>query len=145
MTGQRLFWIDDRYADLPRDDIAPAPSAAPPGGWPPRRSPIPGWCGGTWRVLSAGCVRNTWDRSLTARVRPAPPPAALAASREWWRDRGWQGRPEIFGQFVEPAEQDLAKAPHLRATVQVDAPVPLDPCPPPRTRGRPRPSTVRWR
>ncbi|MFB4315524.1 hypothetical protein [Actinomadura sp. 21ATH] len=79
------------------------------------------------RILSAECVRNAWDGSMTARVTlVSPPPAALTTSREWWRDRGWQGWPEIFGQFVEPAERDVAKAPHLRATLQVEAPVPLD-------------------
>ncbi|MFC5753676.1 hypothetical protein [Actinomadura rugatobispora] len=150
MAGHRAFWVDDRYDrergrgggagryagrfwdeigefDGAWGDIAPVTFCC--AAWRVATPPVtdPGLVRWHRRILSAKCVRNTWDGSLTARVRlVAPLPAPLAASREWWRDRGWQGWPEIFGQFVKPAEQDLAKAPHLRATVQVDAPVPLD-------------------
>ncbi|MDL4776366.1 MULTISPECIES: hypothetical protein [Thermomonosporaceae] len=148
MNGQRAFWTDDRYdrerarggagryAERLRDnvgefgaawgDIAPVEFAC--AAWRVATPPLtsPGYVRWHRRVLSATCVRNTWDGSLTARVRlVSPPPAPLTVSRTWWRDRGWQGWPEVFGQFVEPAEQDLAKAPHLRASLEMDAPVPL--------------------
>ena len=108
-------------------DIAPVAFCC--AAWRVATPPIsePGFVRWHRRVLSASLVRNTWDGSPTARIAlAAPPPAALAASRDWWRDRGRQGRPEVLGQFVEPAERDLAKVPYLRTTVRVDAPVPLD-------------------
>lgn len=152
MAGQQVFWIDGR-ADRERardgvshyservwenigefdgvwGDIAPVAFAC--AAWriatPPLTSPgVVRW---HRRILSASCVRNGWDGSLTARVTLVSPlPAALTVSRDWWRDRGWRGWPEIFGQFVEPAEQDLAKVPHLRPTLLVDAPVPLEDLP----------------
>lgn len=51
-------------------------------------------------------------------------------SRTWWRDRGWLGWQETFGQYVEPTQQDLARIPFLRASLLVEAPVPLDDLPP---------------
>jgi len=82
------------------------------------------------RVLDATCVRNSWDGTLTVQAQLVSPwPAALTWSRDWWRDRGWRDWPEVFGQFVEPAEQDLAKIPYVRATLRIDAPVPLDDLP----------------
>jgi hypothetical protein len=32
----------------------------------------------------------------------------------------------MFGQFVQPTERDLTRTPHLRASLLVEAPVPLD-------------------
>ncbi|HTJ38211.1 MAG TPA: hypothetical protein VL738_33660, partial [Dactylosporangium sp.] len=37
--------------------------------------------------------------------------------------RGW---PELFGQFVQPSDRDVSRNPHLRATLLVEAPLPLD-------------------
>ena len=73
---------------------------------------------------------ETWDGSLTARVTMASPlPAALSTSKAWWRDRGWQEWPQVFGQFVEPAQRDLAKYPFIRPVLHLDLPVPLDDLP----------------
>ncbi|GAA3987295.1 hypothetical protein GCM10023085_81710 [Actinomadura viridis] len=149
MTGRQAFWLDERFdreratlgtglyaerlwANLGEfdgawGDIAPVTFCC--AAWRVATPPFmePGYVRWHRRILEASCVRNTWDGSMTAQVTlVSPPPASLTGSREWWRDRGWQGWPEVFGQFVEPAEQDLAKAPHLRATLRVDAPVPLD-------------------
>jgi hypothetical protein len=78
------------------------------------------------RIIAATCRRNEWDGGLTAELRLASPlPAELAASREWWHDRGWRGWQEVFGQYVEPAEQDLAKSPYVRASLLIQAPLPL--------------------
>lgn len=86
----------------------------------------PGYVRWHRRVLSATCDRNSWDGGLTARVQLVSPlPAELTWSRQWWRDRGWRDWPQTFGQFVAPAEQDVARSPHLRGTLIVDAPLPL--------------------
>ena len=83
------------------------------------------------RILDAVCMRNGWDGGLTARVRIVSPwPAALTASRDWWHDRGWRDWPEVFGQFVEPAEESLSRVPYLRASLLVEAPVSLVELPP---------------
>lgn len=83
------------------------------------------------RVIAAELTRNAYDGGLTATVLLAVPwPPALHTSRVWARDRGWRGWPEAFGQFVDPTDQDLARAPHLRASLRVDAPLPLDGLPP---------------
>ncbi|MDA0637632.1 hypothetical protein OUY22_29850 [Nonomuraea sp. MCN248] len=143
----RAFWIDQQF-DRDRDgryavhvrknldafdwgDIAPVRFAC--AAWelatPPSLSP--GYVRWDRRVLEATCVRNTWDGSLTARVRLVSPlPAQLTSSRAWWRDRGWLGWQEMFGQYVEPSQQDLARHPFLRAGLLVEAPVPLDDLPP---------------
>jgi hypothetical protein len=60
----------------------------------------------------------------------APWPSTLHDQRVWQRDRGWRGWPEAFGQFVSPSDQDLARAPHLRSALRIDAPLPLDGLPP---------------
>ena len=79
------------------------------------------------RILAAGCRRNEWDGGLTAEVKLVSPlPAALTVSRDWWHDRGWRDWPEVFGQFVDPAEEDLAKSPYLRASLLIEAPLPLE-------------------
>lgn len=83
------------------------------------------------RILSAQCVRNTWDGTLNAQVSViAPLPAPLTESHEWWRDRGWQGWQQMFGQFVDPSPRDTAKLPFLRATLLAQVPVPLENLPP---------------
>ncbi|MEV4460920.1 hypothetical protein ACWEQG_26405 [Microbispora sp. NPDC004025] len=153
MAGQQAFWIDGRsdrervryggvshYSERVWENIGEfegvwgdiAPVAFACAAWRIATPPLtsPGFVRWHRRILSASCERNTWDGSLTARVTiVSPQPAALTVSRDWWRDRGWRGWPEIFGQFVEPAEQDLAKVPHLRPTLLVDAPVPLEDLP----------------
>ena len=53
----------------------------------------------------------------------------MTVSRAWWRDRGSRDWPNIFGQFVDPADQDLAKIPYVRSTLQMDAPIPMDDLP----------------
>ncbi len=83
------------------------------------------------RIVSAGCARSPWDGSLTCDVTLVSPwPAQLTRSRQWDRDRGWRDWPQLFGQFVGPSEQDLTRAPHLRASLLVQAPVRLDDLPP---------------
>ncbi len=83
------------------------------------------------RVISAACVRNSWDGGLTGVVELAAPwPASLHEQRVWQRDRGWRGWPEAFGQFVSPSDHDLARLPHLRSSLRIDAPLPLDGLPP---------------
>jgi len=59
----------------------------------------------------------------------SPLPAALSASKAWWHDRGWQDWPQVLGQFVEPAQRDLAKYPFVRPVLHLDVPVPLDALP----------------
>ena len=91
----------------------------------------PGYVGYHRRVISAACVRNSWDGGLTGVVELAAPwPASLHEQRVWQRDRGWRGWPEAFGQFVSPSDHDLARRPHLRSSLRVDAPLPLDGLPP---------------
>ena len=95
------------------------------------------------RVLSAEAVRNYWDGSLLARVQlVAPSPVNLGAlppvlsatppTSPFGDDRvrepedgAWRGWPNSFGQFVTPTAQDLARGPFLRASVLVEAPLPL--------------------
>ena len=69
-------------------------------------------------------------------------PVALTVSREWWRDGGWPGWPEVFGQFVQPVQQDLAKSPHVQPELLVDAPPPLEQLPPAPTTASPPPRSV---
>jgi hypothetical protein len=108
-------------------DIAPVTFAC--AAWRLATDPslTPGYVRWHRRVWHATCTRNVWDGSLTAHVMLVSPlPAELTVSREWWRDRGWREWPQTFGQFLEPSEQDLSKSPHVRATLLVDTPVPLD-------------------
>ncbi|KAA9373158.1 hypothetical protein F5972_36450 [Microbispora cellulosiformans] len=153
MREDQAFWIDarsdrerarggdSRYAELLRDNIGAfdgvwgdiAPVAFACAAWRVATPPVasPGLVRWHRRILSASCARNGWDGSMIARISlVSPPPAALTASRAWWRDRGWEGWPEVFGQYVEPAERDLTKIPFVRPVLLVDAPLPLDDLPP---------------
>ncbi|MFI6791483.1 hypothetical protein ACIBG4_29550 [Nonomuraea sp. NPDC050383] len=143
----RAFWIDQDY-DRDRDgryavhvrknleqfewgDIAPVRFAC--AAWRLATPPAlnPGYVRWDRRVLSAACRRNTWDGSLNARVTLVSPlPAELTRSRTWWRDRGWAGWQETFGQYLDPTEKDLAHHPFLRTTLLVETPVPLGDLPP---------------
>jgi hypothetical protein len=55
---------------------------------------------------------------------------ARSGTRLWCQDRGWRDWPQLFGQYVPPSEQDLTRAPHLRAALLIQAPLPLDRLPP---------------
>ncbi|MEU8354912.1 hypothetical protein AB0C27_02765 [Nonomuraea sp. NPDC048882] len=143
----KAFWIDQEF-DRDRDgryavhvrknldefewgDIAPVRFACT--AWRLAAPPFldPGYVRWDRRILEATCHRNTWDGTLYARVRVVSPlPEELRRSRTWWRDRGWLGWQETFGQYVEPTQQDLARIPFLRASLLVEAPVPLDDLPP---------------
>jgi hypothetical protein len=152
LSEHAAFWIDHEYDRERADDgisrygahvrsnldefsgswgdIAPVAFAC--AAWRLATPPVlsPGYVRWHRRVLDASCVRNSWDGTLTAQVNLVSPwPAALTWSRDWWQDRGWQDWPEVFGQFVEPAERDLAKIPYLRASLLVEGPVPLDDLP----------------
>ena len=86
----------------------------------------PGYVRWHRRILQARCLRNPWDGGLTAEVTLVSPwPAALTWTREWWRDRGWHGWPEVFGQFTHPSDRDVSRSPHLRGSLLVQAPLPL--------------------
>jgi hypothetical protein len=147
VSDPSVFWLDPRvdtarwsqdgeYADLLHrhvtdfdgiwGDISPVAFACT--AWRLAIPPIadPGFIRCHHRVLTARCEQNTWDGSLTARITMASPlPHALSASKAWWQDRGWQQWPQVFGQFVEPAQQDLAKYPFIRPVLHLDIPVPL--------------------
>jgi len=136
----KTFWLDrdhDRYHGLvlasqtaftdALGDIAPVEFACT--AWALATPPAldPGYVRWHRRVLTAACVRNPFDGGLTARVELVSSlPAELTATRAWWRDRGWRGWPELFGQFVQPSDRDVSRNPHLRATLLVEAPLPLD-------------------
>ena len=76
------------------------------------------------RILTALCVRNRYDGSLIGQISLVSPlPAALTWSNQWWRDRGWRDWPQTFGQFLQPSEQDLAKSPHIRASLLIEVPM----------------------
>ncbi|MBA9004041.1 MULTISPECIES: hypothetical protein [Thermomonospora] len=149
MGGHEAFWIDhdydrersdlgiSRYGEHVRrnislfadswGDIAPVTFASTAWRLATTPSLTPGYVRWHRRILYTDCSRNTWDGSLTAHVMLAsPPPAELTASREWWHDRGWRGWPRTFGQFLHPSDEDVSKSPHLRPTLLIDAPVPLD-------------------
>lgn len=147
--GGRAFWLDeahdrahgDRFAALVQreadqfaaafGDIAPVAFACVAWGLATPPALDPGLARWHRRILSAKCRRNSWDGSLLADVRIVSPlPAELTRSRAWWRDRGWRDWPQTFGQFVQPGEEDLSRGPHLRASLRVQAPIPLDGFPP---------------
>jgi hypothetical protein len=151
MDVQQAFWIDgnfdrehapdgrSRYSDEVRrrvddfadawGDIAPVTFAAV--AWRLATTLQPGYVRWHPRVVSATCLRSSWDGSLTCDVTLVSPwPAELTWSRQWGRDRGWRDWPQLFGQYVAPSEQDLTRSPHLRASLLVQAPVRLDDLPP---------------
>jgi hypothetical protein len=147
MTAARVFWIDeqfdrehgDRYAtevlrrtDAFADawgDIAPVTFAA--AAWQLATGLSPGYVRWHRRIIAASCRRNPWDGGLTCAVTVASRwPAGLTATRGWQHDRGWRDWPQMFGQYTTPTDHDLARSPHVRATLQVDAPLPLDGLPP---------------
>lgn len=146
-----VFWIDEsfdrehapdgrsRYAGEVRrradefadawGDISPVTFAVV--AWRLAAGLQPGYVRWHRRVVSATCSRSPWDGSLTCDVTLVSPwPAQLTWSRQWNRDRGWRDWPQLFGQYVAPSEQDLTRAPHLRASLLVQAPVRLDDLPP---------------
>ncbi|GAA3454311.1 hypothetical protein [Dactylosporangium matsuzakiense] len=136
----KTFWLDrdrDRYTARVEahpngfayalGDIAPVAFAC--AAWTFATPPVldPGYVRWHRRVLAATCRRNPFDGGLMARVELVSPlPAELTTTRAWWRDRGWRGWPELFGQFVQPGDRDLARYPHLRTTLLIEAPLPLD-------------------
>jgi hypothetical protein len=131
------WFRDGGYADVLRRHVADfdgiwgdiSPVAFACTAWRLATPPVadPGFIRCHHRVLTARCERNTWDGSLTARITMASPlPPALSASQAWWQDRGWQQWPQVFGQFVEPAQRDLAKYPFIRPVLHLDIPVPVD-------------------
>lgn len=136
------FWADrdqDRYLDHVREhagaftsafgDIAPVVFAS--AAWQVATMMDPPYVRWHRRVLSAYCMRNTWDGTLNAQVTiVGPRPAALTASQDWMQDRGWQDWPQILGQFVAPSPRDAARHPFLQSTLLAQVPVPLDDLPP---------------
>jgi hypothetical protein len=151
MGGQQAFWIDesfdreharagrsrydeevhrrlDEFAEA-WGDIAPVTFAVV--AWRLATTLQPGYVRRHPRITAATCSRNPWDGSLTGEVTLVSPwPAQLTWSRQWGHDRGWRDWPQLFGQYVAPSEQDLTRSPHLRASLLVQAPVPLDDLPP---------------
>lgn len=150
MAIQAAFWLDEnfdrehaadghsRYGDEVRrrvddfsgiwGDISPVTFAVT--AWRVATALSPGYVRWHRRIVSANCLRSPWDGSLIVEANLVSPwPAELTWTREWCRDRGWRGWPELFGQYVPPSEQDLTRSPHLRATLLVQAPIPLDDLP----------------
>lgn len=109
-------------------DISPVTFAAV--AWHLATSLQPGYVRWHPRIISAACVRSSWDGSLICNATLVSPwPAQLTWSRQWGRDRGWRDWPQLFGQYVAPSERDLTRSPHLRASLLVQAPVRLDDLP----------------
>ncbi|MBC6459591.1 hypothetical protein [Actinomadura sp. HBU206391] len=105
-------------------DIAPVTFAC--AAWQLATTQMPPYVRWHRRILSAACDRNPYDGGLTAHVLMVSPlPAELTSSRHWWRDRGWRDWPQMFGQYLDPTDQDQARGPFLRTTLLIDAPVPL--------------------
>lgn len=153
MSTHEAFWLDhdfdrehavagsSRYAEAVRarpeafaeswGDIAPVTFACT--AWRLATEPglSPGFVRWHRRIVYAACARNPWDGTMTGQVTLVSPwPAELTWSREWWRDRGWRDWPQTFGQYLQPTDQDLSRSPHLRASLLVEAPLPLDSLPP---------------
>jgi hypothetical protein len=152
VSSHEAFWIDQdydreqtrdgnsRYAEQIRrhlgdfaatwGDISPVGFACV--AWRLATAPAltPGYVRWHRRVLDATCLASPWDGTLSARVTLVSPwPNALTSSRTWWHDRGWRDWPETFGQFLQPADQELAKNAHLRASLLAEAPIPFDELP----------------
>ncbi|MET0418041.1 MAG: hypothetical protein ABW022_18680 [Actinoplanes sp.] len=145
------FWIDEhfdrehaadgrsRYAEHVRrkqDEFAPAwgdiaPVTFAVVAWRLATELEPGYVRRHTRIVSAACARSPWDGSLICDVTLGSPwPAQLTWSRQWNRDRGWRDWPRLMGQYIAPTDQDVTRAPHLRASLAVQAPVRLDDLPP---------------
>jgi hypothetical protein len=151
MPDPRVFWVDehfdrehgvggrgryeaevlqriDEFADA-WGDISPVGFAVT--AWRLATELAPGYVRWHRRVVSATCVRSPWDGSPTCAVTVISGwPAELTWTRQWQRDRGWRDWPRLFGQYTTPSDQDLTRSPHLRASLQVEAPIPLGDLPP---------------
>ncbi|WP_406046076.1 hypothetical protein OG799_17280 [Micromonospora sp. NBC_00898] len=151
MTPERAFWLDeqvdrergaggrgryetevsarpDEFADT-WGDIAPVGFAV--AAWRVALALSPPYVRWHRRVVSATCARSPWDGSLTCAVTLVSRwPAELTWTRQWQQDRGWRDWPQLFGQYVTPSERDLTRAPHLRAMLRAEVPVPPDDLPP---------------
>lgn len=151
MAVPLAFWLDEGYdrEDAPDhisrygaevrertaefagtwDDISPVPFTVT--AWRVAASLAPPYLRWHRRITAAACLASPWDGSLVCEVSVvAPWPAELSQVRTWCHDRGWRDWPQLFGQYALPSEQDLTRAPHLRASLLVQAPVPLDRLPP---------------
>ncbi|PWU51628.1 hypothetical protein DLJ46_04580 [Micromonospora globispora] len=151
MTAPRAFWLDEqvdrergahgrgryetevagRLSEFAHTwgDIAPVAFAVT--AWRVATTLSPGYVRWHRRIVSATCERSPWDGSLTCAVTLVSGwPAELTWTRQWQQDRGWRDWPQVFGQYVTPSERDLTRVPHLRATLRVEAPVPLEDLPP---------------
>ncbi|SDR18561.1 hypothetical protein [Thermostaphylospora chromogena] len=129
--GEQVRADTEAFADS-FGDIAPVSFACT--AWRLATAPVlsPGFVRWHRRVLSARCVRNEWDGSLSARIGlVSPRPATLSWSPDWQGDREWRDWPQTFGQFLEPSEQDLVKTSYLRAMLLVQTPIPLEGLPDP--------------
>jgi hypothetical protein len=151
MPEPRAFWLDehfdrehgadgrgrfeaevlrriDQFADT-WGDIAPVAFAST--AWRLAIELSPGYVRWHRRIISATCTPSRWDGSMTCAVSVISRwPAELTRTKQWQRDRGWRDWPQLFGQYTTPSDQDLTRSPHLRAMLQVEAPVPLDDLPP---------------
>jgi hypothetical protein len=151
MSEPRAFWLDEQFdrehgtggqgryeAEVLRridefagtwGDFAPVAFAAT--AWRVASELSPGFVRWHRRILSATCERSPWDGGLVCAVTVASRwPAELTWSKQWQRDRGWHDWPRLFGQFTTPTEQDRTRRPHLRALLEVEAPLPLEGLPP---------------
>jgi hypothetical protein len=129
--GEQVKAEAEAFADA-YGDIAPVSFACT--AWRLATAPAlsPGFVRWHRRVLSARCVRNEWDGSLSARIElVSPRPATLTWSPDWQGDREWRDWPQTFGQFLEPSHQDLVKTSYLRAMLLVQTPIPLEGLPGP--------------
>lgn len=146
VATQQAFWLDEQYdrerapdgrsrygAEVRRradefatswGDISPVSFAVT--AWRLATVLSPGYVRWHRRILSATCTRNPWDGSLIGEATIAAGwPAELTWSRQWTRDNGWRNWPQVFGQYVSPADEDVARVPHARAMLLVETPVPL--------------------
>lgn len=151
MSESRAFWLDEHFdreraaggssrfeAEVLRridefadawGDISPVAFAAT--AWRLATELSPGYVRWHRRIVSATCVRSPWDGSMVCAATVISQwPAELTWTRQWQRDRGWRDWPQLFGQYTTPTAQDLTRSPHLRAMLQVEAPLPLDDLPP---------------
>jgi hypothetical protein len=165
MVAPQVFWLDEAYDREHAPDgvsrygaevrarahefagtwghISPVPFTVI--AWQLAASLTPAYVRWHQRVTAAACLCSPWDGSLICEVSVvAPWPAGLARTRLWCQDRGWRDWPQLFGQYLPPSEQDLTRAPHLRASLLIQAPIPLDRLPPaPAGPARDAPGTAR--